>query len=66
MAIIDRAPRSAMVVADSEVECQLLKLDDFENLSRTHPSIKIKLLENLALGLSSRLRKLHREFNVFD
>ena len=29
MAIIDRAPRSAMIVADSEVECHLLSLDDF-------------------------------------
>ena len=66
MAVIDRAPRSAMVVADSEVECHLLKLEDFERLGLTHPAIKIKLLENLSLSLSRKLRKANRELSVFD
>ena len=66
MAIIDRAPRSAMIVADSEVECHLLKLEDFERLGQTHPGIKIKLLENLSLGLCRKLRKANRELSVFD
>ncbi len=66
MAIIDRAPRSAMIVADSEVECELLTLEDFNDLSQRHPDIKIKLLENLSLGLCSKLRKANRELSVFD
>ncbi len=66
MAIIDRAPRSAMIVADSEVECHLLKLEDFERLGQTHPNIKIRLLENLSLGLCRKLRKANRELSVFD
>jgi len=66
MAMLDRAPRSAVVTADMNVTCELLKLDDFEALSQTHPNIKITLLKNLALGLCRKLRKANREMSVFD
>jgi glutaminase len=66
MAMLDRAPRSAVVVADSEVDCDLLSLDQFDRLDQTHPRIKIVLLRNLALSLSRRLRKANREIGVFD
>ncbi len=66
MAIIDRAPRSATIVADTEVECDLLALDAFEGLGKSHPEIRIKLLENLSLGLCRKLRKANRELSVFD
>ena len=66
MAVIDRAPRSARIVADTEVECDVLSLDDFEKLSTSHPGVKIKLLENLCLCLSQRLRKANRKLSVFD
>jgi len=66
MALLDRAPRSAAVAADTEVECDLLKLEDFERLGESHPQIKIVLLRNLALGLSRKLRKANREVSVFD
>ncbi|MFO1488988.1 MAG: glutaminase A [Verrucomicrobiota bacterium] len=66
MAVIDRAPRSAKIVADTEVDCDLLSLDDFEKLSTTHPGIKIKLLENLSFCLCQRLRKANRKLSVFD
>ena len=66
MAMLDRSPRSAAVTADTEVECDLLKLADFERLSESHPSIKLVLLRNLALRLSRNLRKRNQEFSVFD
>ena len=66
MALLDRAPRSAAVTADTEVECDLLKLEDFDRLGESHPHIKIVLLRNLALGLSQKLRKANREISVFD
>jgi len=66
MAMIDRAPRSAMIVADTEVTCDVLSLEDFKSLSTAHPGIKIKLLENLSLGLCRRLRKANRELSLFD
>lgn len=66
MAVIDRAPRSAMVVADSEVVCDTLNLEDLEQLGKTHPGIKIKLLEGLSLCLCRRLRVANRKLSVFD
>jgi glutaminase len=66
MAMLDRSPRSAEVTADTEVECDLLKLHDFERLGETHPRIKLVLLRNLALRLSQNLRKRNQEFSVFD
>jgi glutaminase len=66
MALIDGAPRSAMIIADSEVECDVLSVADFEELASTHPVIKIKLLKNLNLSLCRRLRKANRELSLFD
>jgi glutaminase len=66
MAIIDRAPRSAMIQADTEVECDLLGLEQIAELSRSHPGIKITLLENLSLGLCRKLRKANREISVLE
>jgi glutaminase len=66
MAILDRAPRSATIVADTDVECDLMDLEEFESLGKSHPSIKIKLLENLSLGLCRKLRKVNRDISVFD
>jgi len=66
MALLDRAPRSAAVTADTEVECDLLKLEDFEQLGESHPHIQTVLLRNLALGLTRKLRKANREISVFD
>jgi glutaminase len=66
MALLDRGPRSAMILADTEVHCDLLAVDDFEALSVRDPHIKIKLLENLNLGLSQRLREARRGLGVFN
>lgn len=66
MAVIDRAPRSAMVVADADVSCDLLLLEDLEKFGVEHPSIKIKLLENLSLGLCRKLRKANRELSLLE
>ncbi len=66
MALIDRAPRSAVIAADAEVECDILGLEDFDRLDATHPGIKIKLLQSLSLQLSRRLRKANRELSLFD
>ena len=66
MAVIDRAPRSAMIRADTNVECALLTLEDFDHLSEKHPRIKIQLLQNICVALSSRLRKANRELGTLD
>jgi glutaminase len=66
MAVIDRAPRSATIIADSEVVCDALTLTDLERLGTTHPGIKIKLLESLSLCLCRRLRTANRKLSLFD
>lgn len=66
MAVIDRAPRSAKIVADTAVECDLLTLEDFDRLAEKHHHVMIKLLRNLCRSLSGRLRKANRELSVFD
>ena len=64
--MIDRAPRSATVIADTELVCDYLDLAAFEKLGHQEPAIKIKLLENLCLELCSKLRKTNRELSVFE
>jgi len=65
IALLDGAPRSACVLADTDVACDILTLEDFENLGATHPRIKIVLLKNMALGLARLLRKANREMSLF-
>jgi glutaminase len=66
MAFLDGAPRSANIVADSEVECDLLALEDFLELGKSHPEIKIKMLGKLCLNLTGKLRKANRELSIFE
>jgi len=64
LAFIDRSPRSANVSALGRVECRVLSRDTFAQLDRDAPSVKIRLLENLALGLTGMLRQANRELAV--
>ena len=66
MALLDQSPRSADVIADTDVECDLLEMKDFEKLGQSHPRVKLVLLRNLALRLSRNLRKRNQEFSIFD
>lgn len=66
MAFLDGAARSADIVAETDVECHLLALEDFQRLGQAHPALKIKLLEQLCLDLTAKLRKANRELSVFE
>jgi glutaminase len=57
VAFMDRAARTANVTAIDEVECRVLTQDVFARLERDAPAIKIRLLENLARGLTAFLRQ---------
>jgi CRP-like cAMP-binding protein len=57
VALLDKEPRSATVIADTELECYILSEESFEGLKAAHPAIAIHLLVNLGLELSRRLRK---------
>jgi CRP-like cAMP-binding protein len=64
LAFLDRSPRSPDVTALGAVECHVLTRDAFARLDREAPTIKIRLLENLALGLTGMLRQANRELAV--
>lgn len=66
MGFLDRAPRSAAITAETDLECDSLKVEAFERLSRTHPRITIVMLTNMALGIAGRLRKATRAISAFD
>jgi glutaminase len=61
LAFLDRSPRSANVTALSTVLCLVLTRDAFVQLDLEAPAVKIRLLENLALGLTGMLRQANRE-----
>ncbi len=61
LAFIDRSPRSADVTALGAVECRVLTRAAFAQLERDAPAIKIRLLENLATGLTGMLRQATQE-----
>src|SRR6185436_17818933 len=60
MALLDRQPRSATVVADDDVVCYVLSQQAFDALVAERPVIAVQLLANLARELSWRLRNTTR------
>ncbi len=60
MALLDREERSATVLADDELVCMSLSYEDFDALSREHPSLALKLLANLGREMSHRIRLLNQ------
>lgn len=61
IAFIDRSPRSANVTALGPVECRVLTRQAFTRLDSEAPAVKIRLLQNLAHGMSGMVRHLSRE-----
>ena len=61
LAFLDSSPRSANVTAVQDVECLVLTRVDFDRLDSQAPVLKIKLLHNLALGLTRLLRQANHE-----
>lgn len=53
MSLFDGKPRSATIISIEESELKLIRRNDFKKLIQNHPSIALKLLEELTL----RLRK---------
>ena len=60
LALLDRAPRSATVLADEELVCFVLTEAAFQELKARHPAIAITLVSNLAREVSGRLRRATR------
>jgi glutaminase len=65
MAMIDGSPRAATIIADTEIECDSLDVVDFEAYGAARPLVRAKLLQELCLSLSRRLRKGNSDLNVY-
>ena len=61
VAFVDREVRTANVTAIDQVECRVLSQQAFARLEVEAPAIKIRLLENIAKGLTSFLRQADAE-----
>jgi len=62
LAIVDRSSaRTADVRADTAVDCYALTIDAFDGLGKTHPDIKMTLLENLLRNVSQMVARTSQE-----
>jgi CRP-like cAMP-binding protein len=57
MSILDQEPRSATVVADTEIQMLILPRAEFERLMATEPKVANKFLLRIARLLTNRLRE---------
>jgi glutaminase len=64
MAFIDGARRAADVVTEGEVETAALAISDFVGLQQTHSVLHTKILRNIAVSLSMKLRKVNQDVSV--
>nr|WP_275403482.1 cyclic nucleotide-binding domain-containing protein [Ramlibacter algicola] len=60
LAFLDRATRSATVLAEEDLAVAVLTRDRFDRLSHEAPQLVQKLLSNLAIDLAARLRHTNR------
>ena len=66
MAFLDGSPRSADVWSDEDSETYVLSPAEFSVLQKQSPQIAIKLVRNIALEISDRLRIRTNEVRVLE
>jgi glutaminase len=66
VAFLDRSPRSAMVQADTDIECDVLHADDFDALTQTCSPLAIKLLRNIAIEFSHTVRRNNNALRLYS
>jgi len=64
MALIDRGPRSATVVAAGDGEVVTLKRNDFERILDEFPEVRLRIYENFLETLCERLRSANENLLV--
>ena len=64
MAFLDGSPRSADIVATTPVTCRVISRPLFDSLGEKNPVLKAKILEEISLQLSDRLRQANIEISA--
>jgi SulP family sulfate permease len=66
MAFLDGSPRSADVWSDEDAETLVLSPAEFDGLQTENPQVAIKLIRNMALETSERLRQRTEEVRALE
>ena len=67
MTLLDRQQRSASVISESHVECYELLFSTYDNeIEFKQGRIRERLLTNIAIDLSNKLRKINQEIKAFQ
>ena len=66
IAFIDGGPRSATLVAEGDLECEILERADFLALQQKHPAIYARLLRNIAVSLAAKLRLANEHLDLLS
>jgi len=59
MVMLGQTTRTATIQADTDVNCWVLHASDLERLASSRPLLKIAILNNLAMLLADKLRKVN-------
>jgi glutaminase len=62
ISLLNRAPRSANVTADTDVEALCLPIEGFDALAITEPHLYAKIVTNIARNISHRLNDSNAQF----
>ena len=62
MSFLDGRPRSATIVAVSDIEVLVLERKDFEKIVETHPWIVYKLMRNVVFTVHSIVRGMNTRY----
>jgi glutaminase len=66
LALFDGGTRSVDVIPDVPSVCYVLPLAKLDEIARTHPDIKTKLVFNIGRELSARLRRADAEIRSLE
>lgn len=66
VAFLDRSPRSATVRADTDIECDVLDVQHFDELAARRPEMAVKLLRNIAIEFSHTLRRNNHALRLYS
>jgi glutaminase len=66
MSFFDGSERSATVNAESYVECFELPYSTFDSINNEYSNIKQKILINITVDLSNKLRKVNQEIRAYQ
>jgi CRP-like cAMP-binding protein len=64
MALVDRAPRSADAIAESDVVLFYLPHAEYENIQKDQPGTALRIQDVLVGTLCSRIREANRSFEL--